>query len=362
MDREGEGACTSPLQGEASGAEVNNTWADLPQPKRSISESHHPLIDEKIDRSCHLFITCLDSIQPAVGRSEDGRRLDLKEEVSEADALNISLATEGQLTCDSQEVGSPQLRTDLNTESRTMVCWQNRIREAGEAGSRGGADSCKNSNEVIAVSKSREARCLSCADVQNNIESSGESNVSFLTAEVGGGETDHSLDRKSRDFNTAPEKRVNMKNVNSKTPKPTVSDSSKGLVISPNQYPEPKEALILNTVIIQNFQQGELHHLSLPKERQEARQVFKGSPPLVTVAQESANQEPGCHVSASVVVRELLRGTGWRRERGREEEEGGQTGRGKEEKEAGFHVGEAGIEKLENKGKRETKEAHKLGQ
>ncbi|XP_048870110.1 uncharacterized protein misp3 [Brienomyrus brachyistius] len=95
---------------------------------------------------------------------------------------------------------------------------------------------------------------------------------------------------------------------------------------------------------------------------QEAQQVFKGSPPLVTVAQESANQEPGCHGSASVVVRELSRGTGWWREREREEEEGGQTGRGKEEKEAGFHVGEAGIEKLGNKGKGETKETQKLGQ
>uniref|UniRef100_A0A3B3S6G4 Uncharacterized LOC111833501 n=1 Tax=Paramormyrops kingsleyae TaxID=1676925 RepID=A0A3B3S6G4_9TELE len=361
VDREGEGVSTSPRQGESSGAEVNNTWADLPEPKRSITESHHQVIDEKID-SCHLFITCLDSIQPAVGCSEDGRRLDLKEEVSEADALNISLATEGQLTCGSQEVGSPQLRTDLNTESRTIVCWLNGIREAGEACSLGGADSCKNSNEVIPLSKSGEAQYLSCADVQNNIESPGESNVSFLTAEVGGGGTDHSLDRKSRDFNTAPEKSVIMDNVNSKTPKPTISDSSRGLVINPNQQPEHKEALILNTVIIQNFQQGELHHLSLPKERQEAQQVFKGSPPLVTVAQESANQEPGCHVSASVVVRELLRGTGWWREREREEEEGGQTGRGKEEKEARFHVGEAGIEKLGNKGKGETKETHKLGQ
>ncbi|XP_061088785.1 uncharacterized protein misp3 [Conger conger] len=88
-------------------------------------------------------------------------------------------------------------------------------------------------------------------------------------------------------------------------------------------------------------QQGELllRRLCLLQQKQEAQQVFEGSPPLATVALEPASQGPGCHDSVCVVVREWA---GRRREG--EEKASRQTGGEGPQSVAGLHSGEEGKE------------------
>ncbi|KAJ8363421.1 hypothetical protein SKAU_G00122520 [Synaphobranchus kaupii] len=108
---------------------------------------------------------------------------------------------------------------------------------------------------------------------------------------------------------------------------------------------------LLQHGIIADSQQGELllHRLCLLQQKQEAQQVFEGTPPLATVALEPASQRPGCHGCACVVVREWTE-----RRREGEEKAGEQTGGEGQQSVTGLHTGEEGKGEERDRGAEST--------